>query len=232
MNAALAFIEASPTAGPLIVTFRDRTGARLASDGAVSAFSKGVRGQFVLGDVGLNGLAGPSGQGVEFDDVLVAKNVEVVKLCNARRFPCLILLPTQARDPHIERGEFFLQWDDFAKRATEVRLVVPEFRTEFGGLFVYGLLGNERLDGDIEAGFDLRLQCEGFGKEEASIDSENRKSKPVSVCRVHNNETSSLKTGADGGALAELLPSPRECVVQTGGFELIRFLADEVSVKQ
>ena len=37
---------------------------------------------------------------------------------------------------------------------------------------------------------------------------------------------------ADGGALAELPPSPRERVVQTGGFELIRFLADEVSVKQ
>jgi len=49
---------------------------------------------------------------------------------------------------------------------------------------------------------------------------------------VHNNETCSLKAGADGGALAELLPSPRECVVQTGRFELIRFLADEVSVEQ
>ena len=232
MDAALAFVEASPTARALIVTFRDRTCARLAADGAVAACGKGVRWEFVLGDVGLNSFAGPSGQGVEFDDVLVAKNVEVVKLGNARRFPCLILLPTQARDPHIERGEFFLQWDDFAKRATEVRLVVPEFRTEFGGLFVYGLLGNERLDGDVEAGFNLSLQCEGFGKEQAGIDSENRKSKPVSVCRVHNNETSSLKTGADGGALAELLPSPRECVVQTGGFELIRFLADEVSVKQ
>ena len=216
MNAALAFIEASPATCPLIVAISDRASARLAADGAVSACGKGVRWEFVLGDVGLNSLAGPRGQGVEFDDVLVAKDVEVVKLGNARRFPCLILLPTQARDPHVERGEFFLKRNDFAKRATEVWLVVPEFRTEFGGLFVYGLLGDERLDGEVEAGFDLRLQSEGFGKEEASIDSENRKPKPVSVGRVHNNEASSLKAGADGGALAELLPSPRECVVQTG----------------
>ena len=232
MNAALAFIEASPATCPLIVAISDRASARLAADGAVSACGKGVRWEFVLGDVGLNSLAGPRGQGVEFDDVLVAKDVEVVKLGNARRFPCLILLPTQARDPHVERGEFFLQRNDFAKRATEVWLVVPEFRTEFGGLFVYGLLGDERLDGEVEAGFDLRLQSEGFGKEKASIDRENRKPKTVGVGRVHHDKTRSLKTGADGGALAELPPSPRECIVQTGGFELIRFLADEVSVKQ
>ena len=82
----------------------------------------------MLRDVGLDGLAGPSSQGVEFNYVLIAKDVEVVKLGNARRFPCLILLATQARDPHVERGEFFLERDDFAKRATEVRLVVPELR--------------------------------------------------------------------------------------------------------
>lgn len=94
------------------------------------------------------------------------------------------------------------------------------------------MLGNERLDGDVEAGFDLSLQCEGFGKEKAGIDRENRKSEPVAIGRVHNDEASSLKAGADGSTLAELLPSPRERVVQTGGFKLIRFLADEVSVKQ
>ena len=232
MNAALAFIEASPATCPLIVAISDRAGAGLATDGAVSACGEGVRWKLMLRDVGLDGLAGPRGQGVEFDDVLVAKNVEVVKLCNARRFPCLILLATQASDPHVERGEFFLERDDFAKRATEVRLVVPEFMTEFGGLFVYGLLGNERLDGEVEAGFNLGLECEGFGKEKAGIDRENRESESVAICCVHNHESSSLKAGADGGALAELPPSPRECVVQTGGFELIRFLADEVSVKQ
>ena len=232
MDATLAFVKASPASRALVVAIRDRASAGLAADGAVAACGKGVRWEFVLGDVGLNSFAGPSGQGVEFDDVLVAKNVEVVKLCNARRFPCLILLATQASDPHVERGEFFLERDDFAKRATEVRLVVPEFMTEFGGLFVYGLLGNERLDGEVEAGFNLGLECEGFGKEKAGIDSENRKSESVAICRVHNHEASSLKAGADGGALSELPPSPRECVVQTGGFKLIRFLADEVSVKQ
>ena len=128
MNAALAFVEASPTAGPLVISISDRAGAGLAADRAVAACGEGVRGKFVLGDVGLDGLAGPRGQGVEFDDVLVTKDVEVVKLGNARRFPCLILLATQARDPHVERGEFFLERDDFAKRATEVRLVVPELR--------------------------------------------------------------------------------------------------------
>jgi len=128
VDATLAFVKASPASRALVVAIRDRASAGLAADGAVAACGKGVRWEFVLGDVGLNSFAGPSGQGVEFDDVLVAKNVEVVKLCNARRFPCLILLPTQARDPHIERGEFFLKRNDFAKRATEVRLVVPELR--------------------------------------------------------------------------------------------------------
>ena len=67
---------------------------------------------------------------------------------------------------------FFLQGNDFAQGAAEVGLGVPKLRAELGGLFLHGLLGDERLDGDGEAFLDRGLQVERFGEEQAGVDRE------------------------------------------------------------
>ena len=107
------------------------------------------------------------------------------------------MLTADSGDPDIERGEFFLQGNDLAEGAAEVGLGVPKLRAKLGGLLIDGLLGDERLDGDAEAFLDGGFQVERFREEEASVDREDGEIQAVCEGLVHDDETGSLKAGAE-----------------------------------
>ena len=108
MDAALAFVEASPAAGAFVFAVCGRAGAGLAADGAVAACGEGVHGEVVFFDVVLDLVAGPGGHGIELHDVKVAEDIEVVEFRNFGFFARVVLLAADSSDPDIESGEFFL----------------------------------------------------------------------------------------------------------------------------
>lgn len=172
VDAALAFVEAGPAAGPFVFAVACGAGAGLAADGAVAACGEGVHGEVVFFDVVLDFVTGPSGHGIQLHDVEVAEDIEVVEFGDFGFFARVVLLTADSGDPDIECGEFFLKGNDLAEGAAEVGLGVPKLRTKLGGLLIDGLLGDERLDGDAEAFLDGGFQVERFREEEASVDRE------------------------------------------------------------
>jgi len=79
VDAAFAFVEASPATGAFVFTVGGGAGAGLAADGAVAACGEGVHGEVVFFDVVLDLVASPGGHGVELHDVEVAEDIEVVE---------------------------------------------------------------------------------------------------------------------------------------------------------
>ena len=57
MDAALAFVEAGPAAGALVLAFANGAGAGLAADRALAAVVQRIVGEVVLLDVGPDGIA-------------------------------------------------------------------------------------------------------------------------------------------------------------------------------
>lgn len=172
VDAALAFVEAGPAAGPFVFAVACGACAGLAADGAVATRGEGVHRKVVFFDVVLDFVTAPSGHGIELHDVEVAEDIEVVEFGDFGFFARLVLLAADSGDPDIERGEFFLQWNDLAEGAAEVGFGVPKLMAEFSSLFLERLLGDEWLDGDAEAFLDGGFQVERFREEEASVDRE------------------------------------------------------------
>jgi len=79
VDAALAFVEAGPSAGAFVFAVPSWAGAGLAPDRSVAACGEGVHGEVVFFDVVLDLVAGPGGHGVELHDVEVAEDIEVVE---------------------------------------------------------------------------------------------------------------------------------------------------------
>ncbi len=179
VDAALAFVEAGPAAGAFVFAAGGGACAGVAADGAVAAFGEGVYREVVFFDVVLHLVAGPGGHGIEFYDVEVAEDIEVVEFGDPCLFARVILLAAETGDPDVECGEFFLQGNDLAEGAAEVGLVFPELGAEFGGLLIDSLLGDERLNGDAEAFLNGGLEVERFGEEQAGVDREDGKIQAV-----------------------------------------------------
>ena len=115
MNSTLALIEAGPAAGSLAFAVGNGTGAGLAADGTIASRREGIHGKVVLLDVILHLVASPCGHGIQFNNVEIAQDIEVVELNDAGFFTSLILLSTNASDPNIQFGEFFLEGNDLTK---------------------------------------------------------------------------------------------------------------------
>ncbi len=179
MDAALTFVEAGPAAGAFVFAVGGGAGAGLAADGTVAEGGEGVHGEVVFFDVVLHLVAGPGGHGIQLHDVEVAEDIEVVEFGDFGFLARVVLLAANSGDPDIERGEFFLQGNDFAQGAAEVGLGFPKLGAEVGGLLFDGLLGDEWLDGDAEAFLDSGFQVERFGEKEAGVDSEDGKIQAV-----------------------------------------------------
>ena len=79
VDAALAFVEAGPSAGAFVFAFACGAGAGLAADGAVAACGEGVHWEVVFFDVVLDLVTAPGGHGVELHDVEVAEDIKVVE---------------------------------------------------------------------------------------------------------------------------------------------------------
>jgi len=79
VDAALAFVEAGPSAGAFVFAVACGAGSGLAADGAVAACGEGVHGEVVFFDVVLDLVTAPGGHGVELHDVEVAEDIEVVE---------------------------------------------------------------------------------------------------------------------------------------------------------
>ena len=102
MDAALAFVEAGPSAGAFVFAVPSWAGAGLAAYGAVAACGEGVHGEVVFFDVVLHLVAGPGGHGVELHDVKVAEDIEMVELGDFRFLARVVLLAADSGDPDIE----------------------------------------------------------------------------------------------------------------------------------
>ena len=92
MDATFAFVEAGPASGSLALAVGDGARAGLAANGAVATRGEGIHGEVVLLDVILHQFARPSGHGIQFDDVAVAEDIEVVKLDDAGVLSRVVLL--------------------------------------------------------------------------------------------------------------------------------------------
>ena len=79
MDTALGFIETGPSSGAFVFTSGGGASAMGATDGAIAFGGEGVGGNVVLLEVGLNLIFRPSGHGIEFEDVAVSNDVEVVE---------------------------------------------------------------------------------------------------------------------------------------------------------
>ena len=91
MDAAFAFVEASPAAGSFVFTVGGRASM---ADKAIAECGEGV-----FFDGVLHLLASPGGHGIELHDVKVAEHIEVVEFGDFGSLARIVLLAANSVDP-------------------------------------------------------------------------------------------------------------------------------------
>ena len=162
MEAAFLLIEARPAAAAFVATGGGQ-GAGEATDGAVTAVVQDVVRQSVLLEVGPDLVATPVDKRVELPDVgVVGAGREREE---GRHGTLGALVAAHAGDPEVEVEEFLAERVDLAEFAALLRVALPEFGAELGGLLFDRLRGVHFLDLDAEVGFELRLELKRLGEE-------------------------------------------------------------------
>ena len=125
MDSAFGFIETRPAAGPLIFPRGGHPRARPATNRAIPLVLKRIVRNLMLLHVSPDLVPRPRGHGVQFQDVTVPEDIEMVELKDPGLLPRIRLLPAHPRHPHGQLLELALQRHHLAQRAAKVRLGLP-----------------------------------------------------------------------------------------------------------
>ena len=160
--------------------------------------------------IGPDLVATPVDERVKFPDVGIIGTSRERKNRGSRTFGALISAHTG--DPEVEVEEFLAEGIYFAKFAAFFGVALPEFGTVLGRLLFDGLRRMYFLDLDAEVCFELGLERERLGKEQARIERESLNGQASCLSKVQDDDASGLEARANARARAEGLVRPAQTI--------------------